>query len=110
MSEREKLPKLKTNIILIKLQGEINGVTEKLLEEDEMNKPDIKNLIYTAATIMTQTLNEPSKRSKNRRDVKFWKIRMQKQISRWGKELSIIAENGTASDNGKLNRKKRKIF
>jgi hypothetical protein len=48
---------------------------------------------------MTQTLNEPSKRSKNR-DVKFWKIRLQKQISSWRKELSIIAETGTGSDNG----------
>ena len=75
-----------------------------------MNITDINNLIYVAATIMTQTLNEPSKRSKNRRDVKFWKIRMQKQISSWRKELSIIAETGTGSDNGKLNRKKRKIF
>ena len=73
-----KLPKLKTNSKLIKLQEEINGVTEELLEEDEMNITDINNLIYAAATIMTQTLNEPSKRSKNRRNVKFWKIRMQK--------------------------------
>jgi len=35
---------------------------------------------------------------------------MQKQISNWRKELSILAEIGTGSDNGKLNRKKRKIF
>ena len=35
---------------------------------------------------------------------------MQKQISKWRKELSILAETGTGSDNGKLNRKKRKIF
>jgi len=35
---------------------------------------------------------------------------MQKQLSSWRKELSIIAETGTGSDNGKLNRKKRKIF
>jgi hypothetical protein len=34
MSEREKVPKLKTNSKLIKLQGEINGVIEELLEED----------------------------------------------------------------------------
>ena len=80
MSEREKLPKLKTNRKLIKLEEEINGVIEELLEEDEMNITDINNLIYAAATIMTQTLNEPSKRSKNRRNVKFWKIKMQKQI------------------------------
>jgi len=110
MSEREKLPKLKANSKLIKLQEEISGVIEELLEEDEMNITDIKNLIHAAATIMTQTLNELSKRSKNRRDVKFWKIRMQKQISSWRKELSIIAETGTGSDNGKLNRKKWKIF
>jgi Skp family chaperone for outer membrane proteins len=80
MSEREKLPRLKTNSKLTKLQEEINGVIEELLEEEEMNITDINNLIYAAATIMTQTLNEPSKRSKNR-DAKFWKIRMQKQIS-----------------------------
>jgi len=35
---------------------------------------------------------------------------MQKQISSWRKELSIIAESGTGSDNVKLNRKKRKAF
>jgi len=57
---------------------------------------------------MTQILNEPNKRSKNRRDDKFWKIRMQKKISSWRKELSIIAKTGTGSDNVNLNRKKRK--
>ena len=46
---------------------------------------------------MTKTLNEPNKRSKNRRDVKFWKIRIQKEISSWRKELSIIAETGIGS-------------
>ena len=106
LSEREKLPKLKTNSKLIKLQEEISGVIEELLEEDEMDITDINNLIYAAATITTQTLNEPSKRSKNGRNVKLWKIRMQKQINFWTRELSIIAETGTDSDNGKLKRKK----
>ena len=110
MCEREKLPKLTTNSKLIKLQEEINGVMEELLEEDEMDITDINNLIYAAATIITQNLNEPGKRIKNRRNIKFWKIRMQKRISSWRKELSIIAETGRGSDNGKLNRKKRKIF
>ena len=45
ISEREKLPRLKTNSKLIKLQEEINGVFEELLEEDEMNITDINNLI-----------------------------------------------------------------
>jgi len=75
-----------------------------------MNKTDIKNLIYAAATVMTQILNELSKKSKNRRNIKFLKIRVQKQISSWRKELSIIAETGTGSDNEKFNRKKRRIF
>ena len=52
----------------------------------------------------------PVKKNKTRINVKFWKIRMQKQISNWRKELSTLAETGTGSDNGKLNRKKRKIF
>jgi hypothetical protein len=34
---------------------------------------------------------------------------MHRQISNWRKDLSIIAETGTGSDNGNLNRKK-KIF
>jgi len=67
MSEREKLPKQKTNSKLIKLQEEINGVNEELLEEDEMIITDINKPIYAAATIITQTLNKSSKRSKNRR-------------------------------------------
>jgi hypothetical protein len=109
MSEKEKLPKLKTNSKLIELHEEINGVIG-LLEEDEMDITDLNNLIHAAATIMTQTLTEPSKRSKNKRDVKLWKLRMQKQMSSWRKELSIIAKTGTGSDSGKLNKKKRKIF
>ena len=35
---------------------------------------------------------------------------MQRQIRNWRKELPKRAETGTGSDNGKLNRKKRKIF
>ena len=110
MCEREKLPKLTTKRKLIKLQEEINGVMEEPLEEDEIDITDINNMIYAAATIITQTLNEPSGRNKNRRNVKFWKIRMQKQISICRKKLSIIAETGTGSDNGKLNRKKEEDF
>jgi len=45
MSEREKLPKLKTNSKLVKLEEEIKGVIEELLEEDEMDITDINNLI-----------------------------------------------------------------
>ena len=52
----------------------------------------------------------PAKKNKNRRNIKFWKMTMQKQISSWRKQLSIIAETGTGSDNGKLKRKKRKVL
>jgi hypothetical protein len=90
---------------LIKTQEEINGIIEELLEKDEMDITDINNLIYAAATIMTLTLEQPRKRSKNRRNVKFWKIRIQKQISSWRKALSILAETGIGFDNGKLKKK-----
>jgi len=92
---------------LIKFQEEINGVIDELLEEEDMDITDINNLIYATATIITQTLNEPSKKNKTRRNVNFRKTRMQKQIRNWRKELLILAETGTDSDNGKLNRKKR---
>jgi len=55
-------------------------------------------------------LIKPNKRIKNRRDVKFWKIRMQKQISSWRKQLLIIAETETGSDNVKLNRKRERFL
>jgi hypothetical protein len=45
ISEREKLPRLKAKNKLIKFQEEINGVTEELLEEGEMDITDINNLI-----------------------------------------------------------------
>ena len=43
-------------------------------------------------------------------NIKLWVIRRQKEINSWRKELPIIAETVTGSDNGKLSRKKRKIF
>jgi hypothetical protein len=35
---------------------------------------------------------------------------MQKQISNWRKDLSIIAENGKVFDNRKLNKKRRRFL
>jgi len=35
---------------------------------------------------------------------------MQKQVSSWRKEFSIISETGTGSDNGKLNRKRGRFL
>jgi len=64
MCERENLLKLKTNSKLIKFQEEISGVIDELLEEEEMDITDINNLIYAAATFITQTLKEPSKKTK----------------------------------------------
>ena len=71
MCEREKLPKLKTNSKLIKFQEEIKGVIDELLEEEEeMDITDINNLIYAAATIIKQTLNEPSKKKTKLEEMK----------------------------------------
>ena len=55
----------------------MNGIIDEILEEDESDIKDTNNSIYTAATIMTQKMNEPSKRKKNRRNENFWEIRMQ---------------------------------
>jgi hypothetical protein len=56
-------------------------------------------LIYAAATIIIETMNQPSKRGRNRSNENVWKIRMQRQISNWRKYISILAETGTGSDN-----------
>ena len=88
----------------------LRNICINTLHKGDNDNNNNNNLIYATATIITQTLNEPGKKIKNKSNVKFWKIRMQKQISNWRKELSIIAETGTGFDNGKLNRKKRKIF
>ena len=93
---------------MLKLKEEVNGIIEEHLEEDELDITNINNLICDAATIMTQAMNHPSNRSRNRRNENFWKIRMQRQISNWRKELSIIAETRTDSDIGKLNGNRRK--
>lgn len=68
MSKRERLPTLKENSKLIKLEDDINGITDELLEDDKLDLTDINNFICTAATIMTQKVNQPSKRGKIRRN------------------------------------------
>ena len=96
---------------MIKFQEEINAVIDELLEEEEeMDITDINNLIYTAATIITQTLNEPSKKKQNLKNCKVLENKNAETNKQLEKELSILAETGTGSDNGKLNRKRRKIF
>ena len=41
---------------------------------------------------------------------KIWRIRKQRKISKWRKQISVLAEMGTRFDNGKLNRKKKDDF
>ena len=77
MSESERLSKLKENCTLIKLKEKINGIFEETLEENKSDLKDINNLIYIATTIMTQKVNEPSKRNTNRTNENFWEISMQ---------------------------------
>jgi hypothetical protein len=47
------------------------------------------------------------KKVKNRRNKDSWKIRIQRQISNWRRELSILTESGSGSNNIKLNIKNR---
>jgi len=86
VSERERLPKPEEKSILIKLEEEINGMIEETLE-DESELKDINNLIYTVVTIMTQIMNQHSKRNRDRRNENLWEIRMEGYISKWRKEI-----------------------
>jgi hypothetical protein len=89
---------------------ELNRITEELLKEDEADITDINHLIYAAATVITEIITKPGKTVKNRRKKDSWKIRIQRKISNWRKELPILTESGLGSDNIKPNIKKRKMF
>ena len=41
---------------------------------------------------------------------KIWRIKIKRQISSRRKEISMLAEKGTGIDNGKLNRKKKRMI
>ena len=51
MYEKERLPKVRENSILIKLKKQTKGIIEKNLEGVKWGIKYIKNLIYTAARI-----------------------------------------------------------
>jgi hypothetical protein len=110
ISERQSLPKLIENNKIIRLKKEINGIIEEILKENETDITDLNRLIYAAETVITEKVMKPGKTVKSRQNKSSWKIRIQKQISNWRKELSILAESGPGPDNFKLNIKKRKIF
>jgi hypothetical protein len=110
MSERRRLPKLAENNKLVCLKEEVNDIIKELLEENVTDVNEANYLIYAAATVITDRVTQPSKTMKNRRIRDFWKIRIQKQINRRRKDLSILTEPGSGSDNIKLNTKKRRIF
>jgi hypothetical protein len=65
MSGRERLPKLKEESKLMKLKDEINGILAELLEENVSDITEINNLIYSAALLITEEANQPSKIGKN---------------------------------------------
>jgi hypothetical protein len=58
----------------MKLMDEIIGINEELSEENESDITELNNLIYAAATFVTEAVNRHSKRGKNRRIENFWKI------------------------------------
>jgi hypothetical protein len=93
MSERQRLPKLIENNKLIHLKKEINGIIDELLKEDETDITDINHLIYAAATVITKRITKPGKKVRDRRNKVSWKIRVQRQISNWRTELSILDES-----------------
>jgi hypothetical protein len=70
----------------------MNGILAEILEQNEINITDINHLIYAAATVITERITKPGKMVKSRRNKDSWQIRIQKQISNWRKELSILTE------------------
>ncbi|PNF19358.1 hypothetical protein B7P43_G06722 [Cryptotermes secundus] len=110
MSERRTLLKLEENKKLVCLKEQVNGIIKELLEENQINITEVNHLIYAAATVITETTIKPRKTMTTGRFKDAWKLRIQKQISKWRKDLSILTESGSGSDNIKLNTKKRKIF
>ena len=59
--EREKLPKLKENVKLIKMTDEINGIIQELLEENESDITDVSNFVNAAASIIKGKMNQSNK-------------------------------------------------
>jgi hypothetical protein len=88
----------------------MSGIIEELLKENETDITDLNHLIYAASTVIMEKVTKPGKTVKSRRNKNSWKIRIQRQISNWRKELSIFAESGPSPDNFKINVKKRKFF
>jgi hypothetical protein len=88
----------------------MNGIIEELLKENETDITDLNHLIYAAVTVIMEKVTKPRNTVKSRRNKNSWKILIQRKISNWRKELSILAESGPGPDNSKLNINKRKIF
>jgi hypothetical protein len=109
MSERQRLPKLIENNKAMRLKKEMNGIIEELLKENETYVTDLNHLIYVAATVIAEKVIKPGNTVKSGRNKNSWKI-IQRQISNWREEVSILAESGPGPDNFKVNIKKRKIF
>jgi predicted PilT family ATPase len=89
MPERQRLPKLRDNNKLINFKTEINGINEELLKENETDITDVNHLIYAAETVIAEIISKPGKTVKNIRNKDS--LRIQREISKWRKELSIIA-------------------
>jgi hypothetical protein len=67
-------------------------------------------LICAAAIVITETITKSGKTVQNIRNKDSSKLRIQRQVSNWRKELSILPKSGTHSNNIKLNIKKRFFF
>jgi hypothetical protein len=95
---------------IVRVKKEMNGIIEDILKGSETDVTDLNHMIYAATTVIMEKVTKPGKTVKSRRNKNSWKIRIQRQISNWRKELSILAKSGPGPDNFKLNVKKRKVF
>ena len=94
MAERSVLPKVKPDKKLKKIMERTNKANEQIkLSNPNFNLAELNQLVYTAASAITDERGLKSRKSNNKkRKQPAWKLKIMKDIETKRKVLSIIAE------------------
>jgi hypothetical protein len=65
-SERRRPPQLAENNKLVCLKEEVNDIIKELLEKNVTDITEVNYLIYAVATVITETVTQPSKTMKTK--------------------------------------------
>lgn len=100
MPERSALPKIKSDKKSKKVIQRANKATEQIKHSNAgLSLTELKQLIYAAATVITDELGlQPRKTANRKRKQPAWKLKLQKDIETKRKELSIVAELGKVTE------------